>query len=35
MMRTLQTQKSTEKQVEEIFKLKEDQGGLNEAEKLT
>ena len=29
----LQTQKSTEKQVEEIFKLKEDQGGLNEAEK--
>ena len=29
----LQTQKSTDKQIEEIFKLKEDQGGLNEAEK--
>ena len=29
----LQTQKSTDKQIEEIFKLKEDQGGLNDAEK--
>ena len=29
----LQTQKSTDKQIEEIFKLKEKQGGLNDAEK--